>query len=65
MNRKRKLRNRLKHWLKWNLYQKWYFKWFDMKTIKGGCTWCGADFVTSSAGYFCKNPDCNNRMTAG
>lgn len=63
--KKRKWKNRLKHWLKWNLYQRWYFRWFDMKTIKGGCKYCGGDLVTSSVGYFCKNTNCNNSIIAG
>jgi hypothetical protein len=63
--KKRKYIQRLKHWLKWNLYGKWHFKWFDIKTIKGGCKYCGGDLVTSSVGFYCKNTNCNNALTSG
>jgi hypothetical protein len=36
-----------------------------MKTIKGGCKWCGGDLVTSSVGFYCKNINCNNSIIAG
>lgn len=64
MRKKRSVYSRVKHWFRWNLYQKWIYK-SKCKIIKGGCKVCGGDLYTTPVGYFCKNPLCDNMIVGG
>jgi len=64
MRKKRNVISRIKYKLKWYFWSKWIFE-LNCKTKKGGCKVCGGDLIITPVGYFCKNPNCNNKIVTG